>query len=121
MRKKDKRGRLIEVIRKVIFGKIDNISKIDIVNLENYNNILRESISRLVRDTLSYSKCIRMLENHLDIYQAYNNLVKTYPSLNEGKEKKTPCCMAEGLTKHIWSWRELLVYNYHQIEISTIK
>jgi hypothetical protein len=50
-----------------------------------------------------------MLENHLDIYQAYNNLVKTYPSLNKGKEKRTPC-MAEGITEDIWSWRELLMY-----------
>lgn len=54
------------------------------------------------------------MDNHLDIYQCYNNLIKTNSALTiktpKGIKdiKKTPCT-AEGITEHPWTWKEFLM------------
>jgi hypothetical protein len=56
-----------------------------------------------------------MLDNHLDVYQCYNNLIRVNSALTIKTEKgeknreRTPC-MAEGITKHPWSWKEFLTF-----------
>lgn len=103
-------GQLIKVIRgkkladkykRKIFGNPD-YSQIETVNIESYNGILRERIGRLVRRTKCFSKKRSMLENHLDIFQAYNNTMKEY-------EDGTPC-MNEGLLERKWRWMDIFMY-----------
>jgi len=59
-------------------------------------------ISRLVRESLCFSKCKEMLDNHLDVYQCYNNLIRVNSALTIKTKKgekgieRTPC-IAEAL------------------------
>jgi len=105
-------GRVVHKTRRIIFGNMD-YEDIETVNIERYNNTLRHGISRLVRKTLCFSKCKEMLDNHLDVYQCYNNMIRVNSALTIKTEKgeknieRTPC-MAEGITDHIWNWNELL-------------
>jgi len=56
-----------------------------------------------------------MLDNHLDIYQCYYNVIKPHSTLTvetiDGFKKtvRTPY-MAEGITDQPWTWKELLMF-----------
>jgi len=110
--KEREKGRVVGKTRTIIFGKVDDI---DTIYVERYNLTLRHGISRLVRKSLCFSKCKEMLDNHLDVYQCYNNLIRVNSALTIKTEKdeknieRTPC-MAEGITDHIWTWKELLTF-----------
>ena len=107
------KGRIVCKIRIIVLGDIDDFT--DTVYIERYNLTLRLDISRLVRKTLCFSKCKWMLDNHLDVYQCYINLIRPHSSLTISTEKgeknteRTPC-MAEGITDHIWTWEEFLMF-----------
>lgn len=106
-------GRIVAKIRTIIFGEINDF--IDTVYVGRYNLTLRHGISRLVRKSLCFSKCKKMLDNHLDVYQCYNNLIRSNLALtiktDEGtKNIERTSCMAEGITDHIWTWKELLMF-----------
>jgi hypothetical protein len=98
-------GRVVGKTRTIIFGEVDDI---DTIYVERYNLTLRHGISRLVRKSLCFSKCKEMLDNHLDVYQCYNNLIRVNSALTMKTEKdeknieRTPC-MAEGITDYIWT------------------
>jgi len=106
--------RVVGKTRMVIFGDVDEAG-IDTVYVERYNLTVRHGISRLVRRSLCFSKCKEMLDNHLDVYQCYNNLIRVNSALTIKTEKgeknieRTPC-MAEGITDHIWTWKEFLTF-----------
>lgn len=112
--KEREKGRVIGKTKRIIFGSLFK-EDIETVYIERYNLTLRHGISRLVRKTLCFSKCKGMLDNHLDVYQCYNNLIKTHSALMIETPKKienikrTPC-MAEGITKHPWTWKEFLMF-----------
>jgi IS1 family transposase len=112
--KKREKGRVVGKIRSVVFGEMDD-ADIDTVYIERYNLTLRLGISRLVRKSLCFSKCKEMLDYHVDVYQCYNNLIRVNSALTietkkgETNMKRTPC-MAEGITDHIWTWKELLMF-----------
>ncbi len=102
-------GRLVKKLKKVIFGELDWI---ETIYIERHNLTLRNGISRLIRKTICFTKEMRMLDDHLDIYEAYNNLIRLNEALiikRKGKRniRRTPC-MAEGITDHRWTWEELL-------------
>jgi IS1 family transposase len=105
-------GRVVRKTRRIIFGDVE-YGGIDTVYIERYNNTLRHNISRLVRKTLCFSKCKEMLDDHLDVHQCYNNLIRTNLALTIKMEKgvknieRTPC-MVEGITDHVWDWNEML-------------
>lgn len=110
---KDKeKGRVVGRTRTIIFGEAEHIST---VHVERYNLTLRHGISRLVRESLCFSKCKEMLDNHLDMYQCYNNLIRVNSALTietkKGRKniRRTPC-MAEDITDHVWTWEELLKF-----------
>ena len=111
--KERERGRVVGKTRMVIFGDLDD-AEMDTVYVERYNLTVRHGISRLVRRSLCFSKCKEMLDNHLDVFQCYNNLIRANSALTLKTEKgeknieRTPC-MAEGITDHVWTWRELLM------------
>ncbi len=112
--KEREKGRVVSKTRMVIFGEVDDAG-IDTVYVERYNLTLRHGISRLVRKSLCFSKCKEMLDNHLDVYQSYNNLIRVNSALTirtkkgEKNIERTPC-MAEDITDHIWTWKELLMF-----------
>ena len=102
-------GRLVKKLKKVIFGKLDWI---ETVYIERHNLTLRNGISRLIRKTICFSKEKYMLDDHLEIYEAYNNLIRLNEALTIRRECKknisrTPC-MAEEITDHRWTWEEFL-------------
>jgi len=107
-------GRVVGKTRTIIFGEVDDVD-IDTVYIERYNLTLRHGISRLVRKSLCFSKCKEMLDNHLDMYQCYNNLIRVNSALTIKTKKgeknivRTPC-IAEGITNHVWTWEELLTF-----------
>ena len=80
------------------------------------------NIISTVRKTICFSKCNEMADNHIDLFQCYNNLNRVNSALEiktkkgEKNIKRTPC-MAEGITDHIWLWKELLMF---KVWMSTI-
>ncbi|GCC10816.1 IS1 transposase [archaeon] len=111
--KERENGRVMGKTMTIIFGSMEN-EDIDTVYVERYNLTLRHGISRLVRKSLCFSKCREMLDNHLDVYQCYNNLIKTNSALSIETHKgiknltRTPC-MVEEITEHPWTWKEFLM------------
>ncbi len=112
--KERERGRVVGKTRTIIFGEVGDES-IDTIYVERSNLTVRLGISRLVRKSLCFSKCKEMLDNHLDVYQCYNNMIRVNSALTIETEKgeknivRTPC-IAEGITDHIWTWEELLIF-----------
>lgn len=112
--KERKNGRVVGKTKTIIFGSLYP-EDIDTVYIERYNLTVRMGISRLVRKTLCFSKCKNMLDNHLDIYQCYYNVIKPHSTLTvetiDGLKKRvrTPC-MAEGITDQPWTWKELMMF-----------
>jgi len=109
--KEREEGRVVGKPRTIIFGKVYGI---DTSYVERYNLTLRHGISIRVRKSLCFSKCKEMLDSHLGAYQCYNNLIRANSVLtiktnkSEKNIERTPC-MAEGITDHIWTRKELLM------------
>lgn len=99
---KNKRaGRLLWKIKEKALRNPD-YRDIDTTVIENYNGILRERISRLVRRSKCFSKKRLRYECHLDIFQAYNNLMRA-------EQGRTPM-MKEEKTSRIWHWNDFFMY-----------
>lgn len=118
--------RLVEVIRKVVYGNPEQIPQESISTslLERQNLTIRQDNARLTRKTLAFSKDQYDLRAQLALYIAYANLVRKHRALRlpvnelvKGKTRRkwalrTPA-MAAGRTDHVWSLRELLTYKYY--------
>ena len=97
-------GRVVGKTRKIIFGDFES-GDIETVYVERYNLALRHGISGLVRKSLCFLKCMDMLDDHLDLYQCYTNLIIPHSTLVIETPKgiknieRTPC-MVEGITNH---------------------
>ena len=122
--KRRKKGRVVEVRRRIIFGSAEVISEvlgnqqINTAYIERNNLTSRQSNGRLVRKTLSHSKKSYYLRRHLELEDAVFNFVRPHqalrtalPSSFHGRkwQPQTPA-MAAGLTDHIWTLEELLSY-----------
>lgn len=121
--KKRKNGRVIEVVQDIVFGDPAEVMKLLGVNsggsintayIERLNLTIRNSLARFVRKSMNCSKILKRHSNALDFFQAWYNFVKPHKSLrleinqeNKRWMQRTPA-MAEGLTDHIWTIRELL-------------
>lgn len=86
------------------FGKTINTSYI-----ERHNLTSRQDSSRLKRKTLAYSKTGEAMDDYMNMYHGYYNFVRRHKSLTKKRTKRTPA-MAAGLTKHIWTMRDLLTF-----------
>lgn len=95
-------GKLVWKIKEQVL-RSPKSEEIDTTVIENYNGVLRERISRLVRRSKCHSKRRERFERHLDIYQAYNNLMKS-------ETGETPM-MLEGKTSKIWRWEDFFMYH----------
>ena len=89
-------GRVVKKTRRIVIGSMDE-TDMEMVYIERYNLTLRNGISCLIRETLCFSKCKDMFNNHLDVYQCYNNLIRINSGLTiktkkgERDIKRTPC------------------------------
>jgi hypothetical protein len=95
-----KNGRVVDKIHKVVYGSL-SIDEIETTNVENYNGILRGSLSRLVRKTKCFGKKVSRLENALYLFQFYWNFMHPL------KKNLTPAIM-EGQATKVWTWGNFL-------------
>ncbi len=122
--KQKEKGRVVEILQRVVFGDPDEVMKSLGVDWgqdqhgihRTLNLTIRNTLARFVRRGMNCSKDLHMHFQAIDFFQAWYNLVKPHKSLrteiNEGRKRwmqRTPA-MAEGLTDHIWSLRELLTF-----------
>ena len=123
-KRKDK-GRVIEVIQRVVLGDpmevlrllgADSGGKINTSYIERFNLTIRNSLARFIRKGMNCSKDLRMHIKAIDFFQAWYNFVKPHHSLrfeiNLSRKRwmqRTPA-MAEGITDHVWSLKELLTF-----------
>lgn len=123
-----KKGRIVSVETKVIFGdpkriaqKIANSPVSNSINtsfVERCNGTLRQDCGRLTRKTFSFSKKCEMLEAHLYLLSAYYHFCRPHFSLRqrltvaEGRRKwrKVTPAMAASITDYCWPVEELLAY-----------
>jgi hypothetical protein len=101
------KGRVVDKVKRIIYGTPDP-EDIETINIENFNGILRERISRLVRKTKCFSKYKRRLECAVELFQFYWNFI------NDFRRRHTPA-MLEGIAKKRWSWHNFF---YFQINYS---
>jgi len=84
--------------------------------LEWLNLTIRNSLARFIRKGMNFSKSARMHSRAIDFFQAWYNFVKPQKSLRlmvncENKRwlQRTPA-VAQKLTDHIWTLKELLTF-----------
>ena len=116
---------VVETVQHIIFGDPEEIFEmlgaysdgyIGTSYVERINLTIRTSIVRFVRKTMNFSKTMKMHTKAFDLFQAWYNFIKPHDSLkiridsgNRKWFKRTPA-MAEGITDHIWSLKELLTF-----------
>ena len=125
--KKRRRGRVVGVDKRIVFGKKEEISEADICTslIERQNLNLRQENHRLARKTLGFSKEDVWLNYQAILHMAYHNFVRTHISLKVKMEtqvrgnvwkkyqNQTPM-MSIGVTDHVWTLDELLRFPYHK-------
>ena len=123
--KQKEKGRVVEVLQRVVFGDPEEVmkslgadsgGKINTAYIERLNLTIRNSLARFVRRGMNCSKDLLIHSHAIDFFQAWYNFVKPHQSLrreiNVGRKRwtqRTPA-MAEGLTDHVWSLKELLTF-----------
>ncbi len=93
-----------------------NGNKINTSYIERNNLTVRNGVSRLIRDTINFSKEFKMLIAHVCFFFAWFNLVKPHDALkleiDGGRRRwkqRTPT-MAANITDHIWTLDELFMF-----------
>jgi hypothetical protein len=123
--KRKEKGRIIEVVQRVVFGDPEEVlrllgaesgGKINTAYIERFNLTIRNSLARFIRKGMNCSKLLLMHTHDIDFFQAWYNFVKPHQSLrievNLDRKRwmqRTPA-MAEGITDHVWSLKELLIF-----------
>ena len=123
--KKKVKNYVVETVQRIVFGDPKEIFEMLGVNSDGYigtsyieriNLTIRTSLARFIRKTMNFSKTMKMHTKALDLFQAWYNFIKPHDSLKlriDSRNKKwfqrTPA-MAEGITDHIWSLKELLTF-----------
>ena len=98
--KHKKKGRLVEKEKRIIFGSPD-IDDIETTDVENFNGIARERISRLVRKTKCISKLKRRLVCAWNLFHFY------WDFIGQIRRGLTPA-MIENLAIEPWTWAKFL-------------
>lgn len=127
-------GRVVATHKRVIFGRKStlNMKEVSTSLIERKNLSFRQDNRRLSRKTIAFSKSVTMLNYQINFYRVFSTFVKTHPALRipaSGKgtgkfrskwDQRTPA-MSVGVTDHVWSLRELLIYKFalHQPIIGT--
>jgi IS1 family transposase len=130
--KTTRRRRLVDVTHRVVFGTIEAVNQVLVplgwqINtslVERFNLSLRQHVAAIGRRVNTLCKCEAGLRQQLVLYHVYYNFVLPHASLRQplaeplathgqGSAKVwqpwTPA-MAAGLTDHVWSLREVLMF-----------
>jgi IS1 family transposase/transposase-like protein len=109
---KEKKGNSVIKIRfKSIFGNMTG-HKISTSVVEGYNNKIRQRISCFVRKTAAFSKSLKSHIAKINIFIFANNFIERKTEWNGLEEMKTRTpAMIEGITDHVWTWRDFLTCN----------
>jgi IS1 family transposase len=123
--KKKVKNYVVETIHSIVFGNPDDIFEVLGANSDSFigtsyaeriNLTIRTSLARFIRKGMNFSKIMKMHQKAFDLFQAWYNFIKPHQSLrlkmDSGNRKwfqRTPA-MAEGITDHIWSLKELLTF-----------
>jgi len=123
--KKIAKGQVVEELRRVVFGDADEILRlfgadsggcINTAYIERINLTIRNSLARFIRKGMNYSKDALMHSRAIDLFKAWYNFVKPHKSLrlkvicgNKRWLQRTPA-VAQKLTDHIWTLKELLTF-----------
>lgn len=113
-----------EVKKRVVFGDEEEVlrvlksdgNSINTSYIERNNLTIRNGVSRLIRKTIDFSKCVNPLIMHLCLFFAWFNLVKPHDALKieiadtrRRWKQRTPA-MAANLTDHVWTLEELFMF-----------
>jgi len=127
-----RRRRLVRVRRRVVFGTLDAVQRelsqvgwqINTAFIERVNLTLRQHVAAVGRRVMTLCKGEAGLRQQLALYQVYYNfclphaalrvpLAQPEPTNGSGSAKQwRPCtpAMAAGLTAHVWTLREVLLF-----------
>jgi IS1 family transposase len=108
--KSNKENSLIRAKIEVVFGNM-NGHRISTSVIEGYNNKMRHKITQFGRKTCAFSKTIESHIGKINVFQFANNFMdlKREKWEHGGMKMRTPAII-EGITEHIWTWREFLEY-----------
>ena len=81
--------------------------------VERMNLTIRNSLARLKRISMTFSKDMLALEQSCHVIKAYYNFCRPHMTLSKGHDSKSPA-MEMGLTDEIWSVRKLMSFPYRQ-------
>ena len=94
-------AKVTKVRQKAVFGQPD-MDRCSTSHVERFNLELRMMVRRVARLTLSYSKKLSHHRAMLSLAIAFHNFCRYHQAI-----RATPC-MAQGITKSIWSIEDLL-------------
>jgi IS1 family transposase len=127
-----RRRRLVRATHRVVFGTLDRVNhvlaacgwQINTAFVERLNLDLRQHVAAIGRRVATLCKGEDGLRQQLALFQTYHNFCLPHASLRQplpqplptngtGSPKQwRPCtpAMAAGLTEHVWTLREMLLY-----------
>jgi IS1 family transposase len=127
-----RRRRLVAVNYRVVFGTLEAIEqvlgacsrKINTAFVERLNLDIRQRVAAVGRRVLTLCQGEDGLQHQLTVFQSYHNFVLPHASLRQpllipeptngtGSAKRWRLCtpaMAAGLTDHVWTLQEVLLY-----------
>jgi hypothetical protein len=127
-----RRRRLVDVTHRVVFGTLDRVKevlsargwRINTAFVERLNLDIRQRVAAIGRRVNTLCQGEEGLLDQLVVFQTYHNFVVPHASLRQplpvaeaphGKgsaQRWQPCtpAMAAGLTDHVWSLKEVLLY-----------
>jgi IS1 family transposase/transposase-like protein len=125
-----RRRRLVDVTHRVVFGTLEAVNQvlsplgwhINTSLVERFNLSLRQHVAAIGRRTSTLCKGEDGLRHQLALYHAYYNFVLPHISLRQplpvapagtnSAKMWRPCtpAMAAGLTDHVWTLREVLMF-----------
>ena len=130
--KRTKRRRIVEVIHRVVMGtqtQVDAVLapcgwQINTAIVERLNLSLRQRVAAIRRRSASSCKSETGLTQPLILFQVYHNFVLAHASLRQPLAESIPTrgtgsakvwqprtpAMAAGLTDHVWTLREVLMF-----------
>ena len=114
---KTRNGRKTEVVEyRSVYGNVPS-ALLNTSCVERMNLSMRNSMARLKRRCITFSKSEPMLQHAPDSFRAIYNFCRPHGSLgrtaNSINKHVTPA-MSIGMTDHVWSLHELLAYPYRQ-------
>jgi IS1 family transposase len=114
-------GVLEKVEKKIIFGKDIEQSEISTTLLERQNLTFRQDNNRVSRKTIGFSKAKEWLEYQMRLYCTHFNFCRGHGGLMYKDEKGVECkntpAREAGITKSIWTLKELLTFKCFKTSI----